>query len=192
MVNADRRDSYSLPWLRPLARLVAGLTMACALAATAHAQAPAAAPARAEPLQIVLTAHRITTDASGKETATEAKSVTAGDLVEYRATYTNRGAGRIEGLVATLPIPAGLEYQAHSAMPAGALAASGDGVFAAEPLLRKTTDAAGREKTEPVPYADYRALRWEVAVLEPGTSVSVAARAVVPRNAPTTPAPDVP
>jgi uncharacterized repeat protein (TIGR01451 family) len=168
-----------------LARLAASALLALALPTLAAAQAPAEAPRR-DPLEIVLTVHRITTDAAGKEVAAEAKSVTAGDLVEYRAVYTNKGEARIEGLVATLPIPVGLAYQPRSASPAGALAATGDGVFAAEPLMRKARDAGGQDKLEPVPYAEYRALRWQVDALEPGSSIAVAARAVVPAATPVT------
>lgn len=175
---------------RALARLAAGAWLALALPTLAAAQAPAEAPRR-DPLEILLTVHRITTDAAGKEVATQTREVRPGDLVEYRAVYTNKGEARIEGLVATLPIPVGLAYQPRSASPAGAIAATSDGVFAAEPLMRKARDASGKDKLEPVPYAEYRALRWQVDALEPGSSISVAARAVVPSGAPVTQADEV-
>jgi uncharacterized repeat protein (TIGR01451 family) len=131
------------------------------------------------PLAIVLTVKKVAIDAQGKETLADAPETKPGDLLEYSATYTNRSAKSIKDVVATLPIPQNTVYEANSAKPRGALAAVGAD-YGAEPLLRKVRAKDGKEKTEPVPYAEYRSLRWRIATLEAGRAVTVAARVKVP------------
>ncbi len=110
------------------------------------------------------------------------KPVTAGrpgDVLEYRASYDNRGASAANGFVAELPIPAGTTYVAHSAQPANAQAST-DGVhFAALPLMRTVKMANGTTGPQPVPLADYRALRWSLGNLPAGKRVQVQARVQV-------------
>ena len=110
------------------------------------------------------------------------KPVTAGqpgDVLEYRASYDNHGDKPANGFVAELPIPAGTTYVAHSAQPANALAST-DGVhFAAMPLMRMVKMANGTTGPQPVPLADYRALRWSLGNLLPGKQVQVQARVQV-------------
>ena len=127
-------------------------------------------------LQVSLTARRVTTDAKGRETLADAEKAKPGDVLEYRATYHNAGAGAAREVVATLPIPAGTELVAKTVRPA-AILASLDGVtFAAPPLKRRERLADGREVEREVPAAEYRWLRWSLGSIAAGGSQSVRAR----------------
>ena len=156
--------------------LLAGLT-GFAGAAAAQSAPAAAEAAQKKAVAVVLTQSKVVKDAQGREQLVDASSVKPGDVVEYRATYTNNTGKPVTGLVADLPIPEGLEYQPRSAKPGAGLVQAGtkDAVFGAEPLMRK---AAGN-KTEPVPYADYRSLRWTLGQLPANGSTAVSARAKV-------------
>jgi uncharacterized repeat protein (TIGR01451 family) len=140
------------------------------------------APAVGAPktVAVILTQFKLFTAADGTEQWQDATSVKPGDVVEYRATYTNNTGRAVTGLVADLPIPEGLEYLPKSAKPGALLvtAAARDGVFAAEPLTRNVGgNLTG--KTEPVAYADYRSLRWTLGRLPASGVTAVSARAKV-------------
>lgn len=173
---------------RLAAHIGAGAIVLAGLTGTALAQPAAAATAATEAAQkktvaVVLTQHKVVKDAQGKEQLLDAASVKPGDIVEYKATYTNNTGKPVSGLVADLPIPEGLEYLPRSAKPGATLvqAATKDAVFGPEPLMRK---AAAGQKSEPVPYADYRALRWSLGQLPASGSTAVSARARVETVAP--------
>jgi uncharacterized repeat protein (TIGR01451 family) len=155
--------------------LLAGLTGFTG-AATAQS-APVLEASQKKAVAVVLTQSKVVKNAQGKEQLVDASSVKPGDIVEYRAVYTNNTGKPVTGLVADLPIPEGLEYQPRSAKPGAGLvqAATKEAVFGAEPLVRK---AAGN-KSEPVPYADYRSLRWTLGQLPANGSTAVSARAKV-------------
>jgi uncharacterized repeat protein (TIGR01451 family) len=162
-----------------IATVGAGMLAMASLAAPASAQ-PAAtpsAPVAEKTVAVALTQWKVVTGADGKEQLLDASSVKPGDVLEYRATYTNHTGKTVSGLVADLPIPEGLEYLPRSAKPGAALvkAATKDGAYAAEPLMRK----AANNRTEPVPYSDYRALRWTLGQLPAGGETAVTARARV-------------
>lgn len=165
----------STDWLRRVASALAATFALIASTGPAHAQA-VAPPAPQEPLTVALTLQRVTIDAQGREQFAPADKVRPGELLEYRAVYTNTGKTPLDGVVATLPVPQGMDYQARSASPAGAVAATASGEFASEPLVRKVRRADGSEASQPVPYAEYRALRWNVGSLAPRQSVTVTAR----------------
>ena len=156
-----------VPWL-----VVAGL--APVFAQTAAVTLPAAATKT--DVTIELTQVKVVKGADGKEQLIDAASVKPGDTIEYKAVYTNRSAKTVNGLTANLPIPEGLQYVPKSAKPGATLvkAATKDGVYAAEPLTVKVG-----AKTEPVPYADYRALRWSLGSLPAKGVTAVTARATV-------------
>ena len=155
--------------------LLAALTGFTGLAAAQSA--PTLEAGQKKAVGVVLTQSKVVKDAQGREQLVDASSVKPGDLVEYRAVYTNNTGKPVNGLVADLPIPEGLEYQPRSAKPGASLvqAAAKDAVFGPEPLMRK---AVGN-KTEPVPYADYRSLRWTLGQLPANGSTAVSARAKV-------------
>ena len=88
----------------------------------------------------------------------------------------------VQGLVATLPIPQGLEYLPKSAKPfnASLQMAGRDGQFGVEPLQRKAADGSAQA----LPYTEYRTMRWSIGQLNAGASVVVSARAKVEGAAP--------
>lgn len=144
-------------------------------------------------VRVKLTQARVWVEA-GKEKLVDAEVVKPGDVIEYRAVYTNTSNETVRDLVATLPMPEGLEYVAKSARATDGVsamqAATRDGRYGAEPLM--VTEGG---KKVPVPYAQYRMLRWQVGAMAAGRSVTVSARARVPTPSPTsgpTPATAIP
>ena len=131
-------------------------------------------------MAVVLSAARVVVGEHGAEQLVTTEAVRPGDIVEYRATYTNQGEGAVRGLSATLPIPVDTNYLGLTATPA-AVEASADGVrFAPIPLMRKVIGQDGRERWEAVPASEYRALRWQIEELAANASQSIAARVLVP------------
>lgn len=123
-----------------------------------------------QPVSIELSAYQITTNPKGETSFQPVNKVKPNDVIEYRATYTNNTAAPIKNLNATLPIPADTQFLAKSS-PAAAQAST-DGVnFAATPLKRKVGT-----QTVNVPLQEYRALRWTIAEILPGKSVTVTAQ----------------
>ena len=166
-IAASKLVARLAPWL-----LVAGL--APVFAQTAAVTTPAAATKAA--VTVELTQVKVVKGTDGKEQLLDARSVKPGDTIEYKATYTNRSGKPVNGLSANLPIPEGLQYIAKSATPGSTMvkAATKDGLFAAEPLTVKVG-----AKTELVPYADYRMLRWNLGLLPANGVTAVSARAMV-------------
>ena len=164
-------------------RILLPLAMACGLGfGLAHArnepmpaavQAETAVKAELTQLQVVVE--------NGKEVLKPVQSVKPGDLIEYKVVYTNRSAKPVRDVQAELPIPEGLEYQAKSARPALSVeAAVQGGAYAREPLLREGKGG----KKEPVPYSDYRRLRWTLGQIAAGAKAEVSARARVSAGVP--------
>lgn len=190
---AHRAPGAGSVWSRVGHGAVAVVLALGALPAMAQTAAPAAAkPAAAKPapvnqktVTVVLTQSKVIKGADGKEKLVEAPTVAPGDIIEYTATYTNKTGKAVTGLQADLPIPEGLEYIPRSAKPAGTLvkAAVKGGEYAAEPLMRPLPNG----KTEPVPYSEYRALRWTLGQLPAEGVTAVTARAKVQVNVPQLP-----
>jgi uncharacterized repeat protein (TIGR01451 family) len=161
-----RNWSFGLAWL--------------ALGAVGQATAQPAETSKPEQkaaaIEVVLVQSKVVKSGDGKEQLVAADAVRPGDVLEYRATYTNKSGKPVKGLVANLPIPEGLEYQATSAKPGGALVkvATKNGQFAPEPLTRTVNG-----KVQPVPYNEYRTLRWSLGQLPASGSTEVSARARV-------------
>lgn len=122
----------------------------------------------------------------GKAVLRPAAQGRPGDVIDYSSTYRNGGTAVAAKLLATVPVPVGTTFIAGSAAPAAAQAST-DGVrFAPMPLTRLVKLASGAERAEPVPLAEYRALRWDVGTLAAGASAVVGLRVRI--DAPT-PAP---
>ena len=139
---------------------------------------PFAASAFAD-VKVDLVARRVTQNASGKEVLAAADEARPGEVIEYQATYSNDGTTAVNKLVATLPIPEGLEYLPKTVRPAPALASLDGKTFAAMPLKRKVRLADGREVEREVATSEYRFLRWTLGSLPGGRSQVVRARARV-------------
>jgi len=145
----------------------------------------AQATATESAVEALLTQRKVVRSPEGIEKYEDASTVKPGDVIEYQVVYTNRGAKAVSGLVADLPIPEGLAYQPKSAKPGQSRVkvATKDGVFSAEPLSR---NVAG--KSENIPYADYRSLRWSLGQLPAHGVTTVTARAQVEAVVPVLPA----
>lgn len=164
-------DRISLGNLAGTARVfLLALTLGCSLSVFAQAAA--------EPLAVTLTVSRVQVGADAKETLQEARAVKPDDILEYRAVYANRSGKPLSGVVANLPLPAGLDFQPGSAAPLSVLASTDGKEFRPSPLTR-TVLRNGKEVQEQVPYSEYRALRWQLGQIEPGAEVAVKVRAKV-------------
>ncbi len=112
----------------------------------------------------------------GKAVLKPAGQGKSGDIIEYSGTYRNGGTAAVDKLMATLPVPVGTTLLAGSAIPAQAQASQDGTLFAPMPLMRSVKQPDGSERKEPVPLADYRALRWELGNLAPGRTAVVSLR----------------
>jgi uncharacterized repeat protein (TIGR01451 family) len=155
-----------ITWRQAAATLVA--TAALAAAPVVFAENAA------EPVESWLIAQKVVV-VDGRESLVDAQAARPGDVIEYMATYRNAGKDRVSGLQATLPIPRETELIPGTVRPAGAKA-SVDGRTFADMPLRRTVVRNGRNVEEPVPYRDYRALRWFAGVLGSGAAVTYTAR----------------
>lgn len=153
--------------------------------ATAADVAEVAASVRSQaPITVNLKQFKVLSDAKGEVQFTDASAVLPGDVIEYRAVYSNRGATTLP-VVATLPIPESLEYLKESASASNKIAhtvALKDSHFSKEPLVQKLVPASGVTESQPLPYASYRYVRWDLGNLSPGKSVEVSVRAKVAQN----------
>jgi hypothetical protein len=84
-----------------------------------------------------------------------------------------------------LPVPESVEYVKNSARSPNNVphtVALKDSQFAPEPLQKKVSMSGGATVTQPVPYAEYRFVRWDLGKLAPGSSAEVSIRAQVAQN----------
>jgi uncharacterized repeat protein (TIGR01451 family) len=123
----------------------------------------------------------------GKAVAKAAGEGKPGEVIEYTGTYSNGGVAAADKLLATIPVPVGTSFVAGSAKPALAQASTDGTRFAPMPLMRSVKQPDGSERKEPVPLSDYRAVRWEVGTLSPGSSSVVGLKVRI--DAPVAPPP---
>lgn len=128
------------------------------------------------PLDVRLTAAKIARGVDGKEIAQPATTAKPGEVIEYRAVYSNKGKGKLTNVEATLPVPSGLEYSANTAVPAPVYASVDGTLFAPAPLKRKVRQADGREVDQEIPASEYRSLRWKLGDISAGENAAVSAR----------------
>jgi len=131
------------------------------------------------PLTITLRQFKVTV-VGDKEQLEEVSVIKPGDTIEYQATYRNGGSSVISGVLATLPVPEGMEYLPvpHQQL-APTLAATANGKYGPIPLRKKISDVTGIAHIEVVPAAEYRNLRWMLGKLEAGKIVTISLRAKV-------------
>ena len=151
-------------------RLIAYALLLCPLL-TGHAFAQNSSDVR-----VTLKAQKVLKSKEGKEILQAADRAFPGEVIQYDAAYQNQGKRGVHNLQPTLPIPAGLEYLPSVTTPAPAQASLDGKNFEAIPLMRSVATPAG-VKQEPVPYSEYRALRWEIGDLDSGKTALVSARA---------------
>lgn len=125
---------------------------------------------------VELTASKVVKNA-GKETLQPADKMKPGETVEYKAVYKNTDKNAaVKNVQGFLPIPGGMEFVPDTAVPAAPMAST-DGVnYAKVPLMKKVKGADGKEKEVPVPYSEYRSLRWDLGQIPAGGSKTVSAR----------------
>jgi uncharacterized repeat protein (TIGR01451 family) len=136
------------------------------------------------PIVINLKQLKVVKDEKGDQQFVDAALVLPGDVIEYRATYANRGKAALP-VVATMPIPESMEYIKDSAKAKDGIAhtvALKDAQFSTEPLQRKVATASGATLSQPLPYSSYRYVRWDLGRLLPGSSIEVSVRAKVSQN----------
>lgn len=128
-----------------------------------------------------LKVYKITANDGGEEVAEEVESITPGDTLEYRVTYTNNLGNAISNLQPMLPIPEGIRYLEDTASPEVSMASlSFEGKnFQVLPIIREETTSSGLIVKREVPASQYRRLQWNVSTLEASESITMSARVQV-------------
>lgn len=155
---------------RPAVRFFTALVVGFA----ALAMPAQAAPETRSPLATELALSRIVVGDDGKELALPAARVQPGDTLLYSAVYRNQGKTTLNDVVASLPVPQGMQI---APAQADELQASVDGkTFARLPLVRKVRQADGRWADVPVPLAEIRHVRWPARALAAGEQFNASLR----------------
>ena len=151
--------------------------VAAAAAALLGAWGASAQPAvlPTDPLEVRLETRKVVGNPDGTESFLAAGSAKPGDVLEYVATYRNRGTAALRDVTPQLPVPGNTEFVPGTARPATAAASLDGRTFAPMPLSRKA-ERNGAQVDVPVPPREYRSLRWSVPELAPGKATSVSAR----------------
>lgn len=145
-------------------KLVAPVLLACLSTTSWLSHAASGSP----DVVVLLQVRKVVLQRDGSENLVEGEAA-PGDLLEYQATYTNRGAVPARDVQATLPVPeTGIAYVSASAAPGGVLASVDGKAFAPAPLQRIVSLPDGKLKSEAVPVSQYRYLRWHLGDLDPG------------------------
>lgn len=126
-------------------------------------------------VKVVLTANKIVV-VNGKEQAESSDKAKPGEVIEYVAEYRNTGNTAVTNVVATLPVPAGMEFLPDTAQPQQLMASTDEHNFAPVPLKRKVSGPDGKTVEQLVPFSEYRSLRWTLGQIPGGDSRSVKAR----------------
>jgi uncharacterized repeat protein (TIGR01451 family) len=138
--------------------------------------------AKAE-VKVTLVANKVM-KSNGTEVQLSGQTAKPGDTIEYVADYRNTDKSNVRSVVATLPVPAGMEYLPDTESPRPALASTDGAHFSAIPLKRTVRNATGQPKEELVPYSEYRTLRWNLGEISGGGSKTVKARVKVKTQQP--------
>lgn len=135
------------------------------------------AQAQSEDVSSNLEVYRITM-VNGEEVVEQVTTISPGDTLEYRLTYTNNLSNAISDLQPILPVPQGVQYLENTAIPEldeASLDAEGN-TFQSLPIQREETLESGLVVEREVPAREYRRLRWSVPTLESQESVMLRAR----------------
>ena len=137
-----------------------------------------------DPLRVRLLHQRVVTATDGGERYVPAEHAKPGDLIEYRATYTNQVQTNLSGVLATLPIPAGMVYAPAGITPKPVLASLDGARFEPVPIKRMVKNPDWTKALKEVPLEEYRALRWTLDALRAGQAKTVRARMRIKPAAP--------
>jgi uncharacterized repeat protein (TIGR01451 family) len=127
-------------------------------------------------ITVQLSAKKVIQKGQGQEVLSPGDTARPGEVIEYRVKYINTGKGAARNLQGGLPIPAEMEFVPGSAVPDDVTASLDGKSFEKIPLHRKVRLADGSIVVREVPPAEYRSLRWNFPVLEPGASITARAR----------------
>lgn len=134
-------------------------------------------------LAIALTAQKVIAQSDGREKLLAADRALPGEVIQYDALYQNQSGRPLNNVAPTLPIPAGMIYVADTAKPSPTEASLDGKTFAPIPLKRVVALPTGETQEQVVPASEYRALRWQVGELAPGSRATVIARTrILPAN----------
>jgi uncharacterized repeat protein (TIGR01451 family) len=146
--------------------------LAIAIASGAAAEQTAAT----SPLTTELSLSRIVVGDNGKEVQTAATQVQPGDTVQYTAVYRNQGKTALNDVVASLPVPPGMQIIVPAQSSDGLQASTDGKTFARLPLMRRVLQADGRWQDVPVPLAEIRHVRWPARALAAGEQFNATLR----------------
>ena len=154
-------------------------TTSTAVAASKNGSAQT--PVQHSIISVQLEQFKVIKQASGADTFSAVSSVKPGDLIEYRATYNNHDKYPVKGMIATIPVPVGMEFVPQSTRPEkmAVEASTKNGIFSPIPLMHPVKQANGALKSEPIATADYRAIRWNLGQMPGGGTTTVIMRAQV-------------
>jgi uncharacterized repeat protein (TIGR01451 family) len=131
-------------------------------------------PLQAE-VKVNLVASKIVS-VGGAEHKQSAEKAKPGEVIEYVAEYHNTDKASVKNVMATLPVPAGLEYLPQTSAPESVMATTDGNTYAPVPLKRSVRGADGKMVQELVPYSEYRSLRWNLGEISAGANKTVKAR----------------
>lgn len=126
-------------------------------------------------VKVILVASKVVS-VNGAEQREPGDKAKPGDVIEYVAEYKNPDKNPVKNVMATLPVPSGMEYIPQTATPEQVTASSDGVTYAPVPLKRSVRGADGKMVQQLVPYAEYRSLRWSLGEIAGGNSKSVKAR----------------
>jgi uncharacterized repeat protein (TIGR01451 family) len=126
-------------------------------------------------VKVVLTANKIVV-VNGAEQRQPADKAKPGDIIEYVAEYRNTAKSSVSNVIATLPVPSGMEYIPDTADPAQVMASTDEHNYAPVPLKRNVRGADGKMVEQQVPFSEYRSLRWKLGEIQGEAGKSVKAR----------------
>ena len=126
-------------------------------------------------MKVVLTANKIVV-VNGKEQKESGEKAKPGEVIEYVAEYRNTSKTPVTNVVATLPVPAGMEFMPETVQPQQLMASTDERTYAPVPLKRMVQGSGGNMVEQIVPYSEYRSLRWTLGQLQGGEVKTVKAR----------------
>ena len=127
-----------------------------------------------EPLEVIMKAYRSVPNVeTGAIEEVEADEAIPGDIIIYRATFTNKSKKPFSSLSPQIPIPGSLVYVKDSAkpLPVKVLLRDEQGIQAFPPV-----DTTTQELIQP---EQYGAILWELDSLAPGESFEAELQAKV-------------
>jgi len=166
----------TMPFALPVALLLGCATLLNFVNLTPVSAQNAAGKVAKEPIEIELQAFKVVRNDEGKEQFQTAQNMKPGDILEYRAVYTNVSQKEVKNLQANLPIPTTTELLLNTVAPKAVNASLDGRTFSPAPLMRAVKMPNGTTKNRAVPQSLYRTLRWPVGTIAPGQNVTVRAR----------------